>query len=249
MADKCNYFDLKFVFNESDVDSIIQNSIRALKPGYVCSLDGNNFAISQISEAHKNILNSALVNNCDSSWLPLFVNIIHGTHYEHYCGADLFFKYATDSMYSHMFLGSSTVTLNRLRDELGKINPKLQSSVFYELPYLQVDQFDYENIADMINTASPDFVWISLGAPKQEQFMFNLAPKLKKGVMFGAGAIFNFYANEPGLTRAPQFMVKLKMEWLYRVFQEPKKQSRRAITFLKVIPKALYQEYKSKRVK
>ena len=118
---------------------------------------------------------------------------------------------------------------------------------FETLPFRKVDEFDYVSIAQMINVDKPDIIWVSLGAPKQEKFMSLLLPHLDSGVMFGYGAIFNFFAEMPGLKRAPEFMVKMNLEWLFRIMQEPNKQFKRAKFFLSVLPKLIREEYKSKK--
>lgn len=88
-----------------------------------------------------------------------------------------------------------------------------------------MDEFDYEGIAKMINEDAPDIIWVSLGCPKQEQFMTKLLPYLKKGVMFGYGAIFNFYSGLDDVEKgAPKWVVNMKLQFIYRLFQSPKKQ-------------------------
>ena len=84
---------------------------------------------------------------------------------------------------------------------------------FETLPFRKVDEFDYQGIAQMINEDGPDIIWVSLGAPKQEMFMNRLQPYLHRGVMFGFGAIFNFNAGVGNVKRAPDWMLKLKLEW------------------------------------
>ena len=128
-----------------------------------------------------------------------------------------------------------------------KLDPKVADMRFEELPFRKVEDFDYQGIADMINQDAPDIIWVSLGAPKQENFMNRLQPYLNRGVMFGFGAIFNFYSgldNAP--KRAPQFMINLHLEWLDRIFREPKKQLRRCAMIAKTLPKVYVAEKRKK---
>lgn len=61
--------------------------------------------------------------------------------------------------------------------------------------------------------------------------------------MFGFGAIFNFYAGEVSEEKnAPKWMSNIKIEWLYRFFKNPQKQSKRISLFLKILPKAYKEE-------
>ena len=243
------YFGINFVFEHDRVDEIIDSHIREGKVGYVCSLDGNNFSTAQRFSEHMLVINSSIVNNCDSAWIPKIINCIYGTDYDNYCGADLFIKYIGKRKYKQFFLGSSRDVLDGLKKEMAKIDPAIENMRFEELPFRKVEDFDYEGIAAMINEDAPDIIWVSLGAPKQEQFMYRLKPYLKRGVMFGYGAIFNFYCGLDYVPRrAPRWMLKLSLEWLHRLILEPKKQSKRLSFIIKEFPKAIKKEYARKKV-
>jgi N-acetylglucosaminyldiphosphoundecaprenol N-acetyl-beta-D-mannosaminyltransferase len=114
------------------------------------------------------------------------------------------------------------------------------------LPFAKVEDFSYEEIASQINKIRPDIIWVSLGAPKQEIFMSKLLPFLDKGVMFGIGAAFNYYA---GILKEPTVRIgTLRIIWLMRLFEEPKKQFRRCWNFIRVIPILKREERKKKRL-
>ena len=70
----------------------------------------------------------------------------------------------------------------------------------------------------MINKADPDIIWIGLGAPRQEKWMFAHKGKFR-GVCVGVGAAFDFHAGT--IKRAPRWVQLLGLEWLYRMFQNP----------------------------
>ena len=93
-----------------------------------------------------------------------------------------------------------------------------------------------------------DIIWVALGAPKQEIFMSKLKPFLKRGVMIAVGAAFKFYS---GLEekRAPEWMVKHHLEFVYRIFSEPKKQLKRCSWIIITLPGLLLGEWKRKRKK
>ena len=120
---KKEYFNIGFVFEHDNVDSIIEEHIYNNKAGYVCSLDGNNFSIAMNDPEHLKVLNAAIVNNCDSTWVPTMVNRIYGTNYSNYCGADLFLNYIGRKKYKQFFLGSSRNVLDGLKKEMAKIDP------------------------------------------------------------------------------------------------------------------------------
>ena len=243
------YFNINYEFDQEMVDEIIFNKIENRRPGYVCSLDGTNLAIAHTKPDHLRILNEAIVNNCDSIWVPVFVNMIYGTKFKNYYGMDMFIKYISMKKFRQFFLGSTPEILQKLKEKLSNDDPDIKEMRFETLPFKAAEDFDYDQIGRMINEDRPDIIWVSLGAPKQEKFMSLLLPYLNQGVMFGFGAIFNMHAEIPELKRAPRYLIKLKLEWLYRVFQEPGKQIRRVSLILKILPKILRDELRKKALK
>ena len=82
---------------------------------------------------------------------------------------------------------------------------------------------------------------MALGAPKQERFAARLTPLLRRGVVIPVGAVFNFRAGL-GIRRAPQWMVRMHLEFIYRIFSEPRKQLRRVWQILRWTPSILREE-------
>ena len=74
-------------------------------------------------------------------------------------------------------------------------------------------------IVDEINRSGAKVLWVCLGAPKQELWMAEHRDSLKVGVMLGLGGSIDLYAGN--VKRAPKIMIKLKVEWLYRLIKEP----------------------------
>lgn len=84
---------------------------------------------------------------------------------------------------------------------------------------------DTPEIVARINAARPNLLFVALGNPKQELWMGRNAAKLDVPVMMGVGGAFNFIAGR--VRRAPRWMQRCGMEWLYRVRQEPRRLWRR----------------------
>ncbi|MEI5907587.1 WecB/TagA/CpsF family glycosyltransferase [Bacillus spongiae] len=85
-------------------------------------------------------------------------------------------------------------------------------------------------IASKISQYHPDFVFVALGSPKQEQWIQDHLPVFTKGIFMGVGGSFDVIAGE--MKRAPILWQKLNLEWLYRLIQEPSRWRR-----LLVLPK------------
>lgn len=102
--------------------------------------------------------------------------------------------------------------------------PGIQIAGMYSPPFRPLTDEEDAAVIKMINDAKPDFVWIGLGAPKQENWMAAHQGKID-GLMVGVGAGFDYHAGNIG--RAPEWMQKSNMEWLYRLIQDPRRLFRR----------------------
>jgi N-acetylglucosaminyldiphosphoundecaprenol N-acetyl-beta-D-mannosaminyltransferase len=238
------YFNVKIEFDKEIADNVIQDAISKGKTGYVCSIESNNLTVANKNLEFLTVVNGALINICDGSNLAKILGFLHKKPFSSYIGADLFLKYIRMCKYKQYFLGNTQEVLDGLKGNLSKIDPEISNMNFETLPFRNVEDFDYQSIADKINTNNPDIIWVSLGAPKQEFFMNRLQPYLKRGVMFGFGAIFNFNAGTGNVQRAPRWMLACKLEWLYRAYEEPKKNIPRYYHFLKKLPSLMKAELK-----
>ena len=83
---------------------------------------------------------------------------------------------------------------------------------------------DPAQVIERINASGADVVYVCLGAPKQEQFMKNHLEELNARFMIGLGGSLDVYSGT--LRRAPKWVRRCNMEWLYRMFQDPSRVSR-----------------------
>ena len=238
------YFNVLLEFDKAQLDKTIFEAIENGTVGYSCSVESNNLTVANKNPEFLKVLNGALVNNCDGSVLAKILGKIHHEPLDSYIGADIFIKYIKMKKFKQFFLGNTEEVLAGLRENLSKIDPKIADMRFETLPFRKVDEFDYQGIADMINAENPDIIWVSLGAPKQDMFMSRLQPYLKRGVMFGYGAIFNFNAGVGEVKRAPQWMLNLRLEWLHRALEQPQKNIPRYWNFVKILPRLIWEERK-----
>jgi N-acetylglucosaminyldiphosphoundecaprenol N-acetyl-beta-D-mannosaminyltransferase len=175
----------------------------------------------------------------------LYLKWIYGLHVEQYCGTDLFRDIIGLRRYRMAFLGGSQETLDALKKKLVEEGTDDTDMLFMELPFRAVEDFDYKDIANQVNAFGADIIWVSLGAPKQEQFMSRLTPHLMRGVAIAVGAAFKFYSGV-GERRAPQWMLDMHLEFVYRLLSSPRKQLRRCAGIVSTLPKLLWQEWRRK---
>ena len=125
-----------------------------------------------------------------------------------------------------MFVGSSEQVLALIKKRAAKDYPNLEV-LTYLPPYK--DEFTEEEsqaIVDAVNAAQPDLLWIGMTAPKQELWVWQHWKQLNINCHVGTiGAVFDFYAGTA--KRAPLWMQRHAMEWLYRLVKEPRRLWRR----------------------
>ncbi len=240
------YFNIRYEFDKNQIHNAI--AVRLSQPGsdYICVADGVILNNANRNNAYLDVVNGGMFSICDSSFVPLYIKWLYGIRYNQYCGSEIFKDIIASQKYRMIFLGTQQHILDGLKGQIMKFNPNVEKMKFIELPFRNVDEFDYPEIANLINNDHADIVWIALGAPKQEIFMANLKPYLNRGVMIAVGAAFKFYSGLD-VKRAPDWMVNNHLEFIYRIFSEPKKQLKRCSWILATLPGLLFSEWKRKK--
>ncbi|MFA6916029.1 MAG: WecB/TagA/CpsF family glycosyltransferase [Parachlamydiales bacterium] len=123
-----------------------------------------------------------------------------------------------------------TATIKNLKI-VGIATPRLAT----EGPLLAVEPERDALLLEQIHSAKPDLLLVNLGNPKQELWFARVSSELKVPASIGIGGCFSFLSGS--LLRAPEWMQKGGLEWLYRIFQEPGRLWKR---YFFGIPKALY---------
>lgn len=240
------YFNIRYEFDAESVHASIARQVQTGGADYICVADGVILNTANRNPDYLKVVNGGMFSICDSSYVPLYLKWIYGVHYQQYCGSQIFMDIVRMRKYRMIFMGTSQATLNGLKQKLTEVNPDVAGMQFIELPYRKVEEFDYEEIARTIEKDGADIIWVALGAPKQEIFMSKLKPHLKRGVMIAVGAAFKFYSGTD-VKRAPQWMVKHHLEFVHRIYKEPKKQLKRCWGIVSSLPGLLWGEWRRSR--
>ena len=130
----------------------------------------------------------------------------------------------TTSKYRHFFYGGgpgvAILLANTLKDKYG-----INVAGSYSPPFRTLSKVEDQEVVAHINATKPDVLWIGLGAPKQEYWMYEHRPRLRVPVLIGVGAAFDF--NTGRVRQAPRWMREHGLEWLFRLWQEPRRLWRR----------------------
>lgn len=113
-------------------------------------------------------------------------------------------------------LGASPERLQSLIENMNEQYPKLTIAGYHH-GFFQEDES--HSIIDHINKCKPDVLLVALGVPKQEKWIDQHKDQLNVPVMMGVGGLFDFYSG--AIPRAPLWMRRTGLEWLFRFYQEP----------------------------
>lgn len=134
---------------------------------------------------------------------------------------------AASKGYRNFFYGDTEETLQLLTTRLKEDLPDLQVVGLYSPPFRPLSPEEDAEIVRRINEARPDILWVGLGLPKQERWIFEHRDRLKVPVAVGVGAAFKFISGQ--VRRAPAWVGNHGLEWLWRFLHEPRKLWRRAL--------------------
>ncbi|WP_418747617.1 WecB/TagA/CpsF family glycosyltransferase [Frisingicoccus sp.] len=130
------------------------------------------------------------------------------------------FKMSVKHGWKHYFYGGTEECLKKLYNALQKNYPGIEVAGMYSPPFRPLTEGEDRAVIKRINETVPDFVWIGLGAPKQENWMAAHQGKVN-GFMVGVGAGFDFHAGI--INRAPEWLQNHNLEWAYRLMQDPRR--------------------------
>jgi len=134
----------------------------------------------------------------------------------------------TGKRYRHFFYGGAPnvpeLLANKMRQRYG-----IQVAGTYSPPFRKLTPEEEQTVAGMIHEASPDVLWVGLSTPKQEKWMWDFHDRVNVPAMIGVGAAFDFATGR--VRQAPAFMREHGLEWLFRLFSEPKRLWRRYLVY------------------
>ncbi len=152
------------------------------------------------------------------------------------CGADLMdcFCRVSGPAYRHFFYGGAPGVAESLARALHEKHGIVIAGT-YTPPFRALTNAEEQELASIVEAASPDVFWVGLSTPKQENWIYEHRHQLNVPVMVGVGAAFDM--NSGRTRRAPGWMRNYGLEWLHRLLSEPRRLWKR---YLFTIPKAMW---------
>lgn len=217
---------LKTNINVTDMDktiAYITDNLEELRGDYICVSNVHTTVMAFRDESYRKVQNSGAMALPDGQPLSIVSRRRGYSEAQRVPGPDLMpaiLHLSEEKGYRHYFYGSTPETLEKLRKVLLDRFPKLQIVGMYAPPFRPLTEEEDQEAVRQINESGADFVWVALGAPKQEKWMYEHRGRVN-GLMIGVGAAFDFIAGT--VRRAPMWMQKLCLEWVYRICQDPKR--------------------------
>jgi N-acetylglucosaminyldiphosphoundecaprenol N-acetyl-beta-D-mannosaminyltransferase len=201
--------------------SAILSFAKAKTSSYVCVAN-----VHMVMEAYENPHFATIVNNADlvtPDGMPLTkaIKAIYNEDQERVDGMSLLPILLSESEkndFSVYFYGSSQKLLDDTSKHLSVHYPKLKVAGLYSPPFRKLTPEEDKEVEEKITASGANIVFAVLGCPKQETWMASMKGKIP-AVMLGIGGALPVLVGQQ--KRAPIWMQKNSLEWLYRLAQEP----------------------------
>lgn len=205
---------------------VVEHSIDAGEGGYVCFANAHTVMEGHRDEGFRAITNGSLLSLADGKPVYWVTRWRSRGRAGHAPGPD-FFVHALKHrpQRRHFLYGSTPENLAQLTSSIRRDFPGAVICGAFSPPFRPLTDADRREHVRLIRESGAEYVWVGLGAPKQERWMAQMAAQLRPAVLLGVGAAFDFHSGR--VRRAPPVMRRLGLEWLHRLGQEPRRLWRR----------------------
>ncbi|MCI0540559.1 MAG: WecB/TagA/CpsF family glycosyltransferase, partial [Verrucomicrobiales bacterium] len=212
------------------VIQMIEEMVRSRRPHYFVTPNVDFLVQARHDIELRRILFDAHLVLCDGTPLLWASRLLGNPLRERVAGSDLvplLIRVAAEQGYRIFFLGGSPDTTAQAVERLRTQFPAGLIAGYYSPPFSELLEMNHDEIKQRIREAHPDLLFVSFGCPKQEKWIAMHHQSLGVPVSAGVGGTIDFLAGR--LSRAPQWMRRGGMEWLFRLGQEPRRLSQRYV--------------------
>ena len=222
----------------------IENMVRSGDPHYVVTANVDFLVQARKDVELRSILLDADLVLCDGTPLLWASRLLGNPLPERVAGADLtplLIELAEKKRLRLFFLGATPDSIEQAMSNLRHDHPDLRIAGHYSPPFRNLLEMDHDEIKRRISEARPDILFVAFGCPKQEKWIAMHYRQLGVPVAIGVGATIDFLARR--VTRAPLWMQRSGLEWVYRLAQEPRRLFRRYFTDLWVFGSGILAQW------
>ncbi len=209
---------------------------------YVCVANVHMFIEARHDADFSSVVKDAFLVTPDGKPLTWALRILHRIRQERVAGMDILpdlLEKSNRETIPVFFYGGKTSLLERAEEFLKKKYPELKVAGMYSPPFKSLSATEENEVVRMINDSGAKLVFVILGCPKQEKWMAKMKGRIH-AVMVGVGGALPVLVDLQ--KRAPKWMQRSGLEWLYRLGQEPKRLWRRYLSTNPVFIYLLFKE-------
>ena len=222
---------------------LVERMIASRRPHYLATANVDFVVRAQNDIELRRILFDADLVLCDGAPLVWASRLLGNPLPERVAGADLvpmLLERGKDTGLRVFFLGGTPDILERA---VANVRSKYRGVVIagaFAPPFKPLLEMDHAEITRRVADAKPDLLLVSFGCPKQEKWIWMHYRQLGVPVSVGVGATVDFLAG--AVSRAPVWMQRCGLEWVYRLCQEPRRLFKRYFTDIWVFGLAILRQ-------
>lgn len=231
IMETCNIMGIDIVVTDMEKTlHMIEEKLQEWRGKYICVANVHTTVTEHSDRKYRAVQQGAVMALPDGGPLSAYSREHGYTEAQRVTGPDLMreiLKISAQKGWSHYFYGSTQKTLDLLKQKIQERYPGTKIAGMYSPPFRELTPQEDAEIVKRINEAKPNFVWVGLGAPKQEIWMAAHENRVQ-ALMIGVGAAFDYEAGN--IKRAPLWMQQRNLEWLCRLMQDPRRLFKRYLT-------------------
>jgi N-acetylglucosaminyldiphosphoundecaprenol N-acetyl-beta-D-mannosaminyltransferase len=238
--------DVSFGSYNQFVSSIIRRAESRIS-SYVCVANVHMLLEAHHSPEFKEVVNGAYLVTPDGMPIAKAFKPLHKIKQERVDGMSLLpalLRESEKKALSVYFYGGTQGMLDKTADFIHKRYPNLHIAGTYSPPFRNLTNLEMDAVAEKINSSGAGLVFVVLGCPKQEYWMYQMQGRIPCTMVGIGGALPVMIGIQK---RAPEWMQKHSLEWLFRLHQEPRRLFKRYFMtnshFLYLIAQAKIKSY------
>ena len=203
--------------------SFVAENLDSLGGQYVCASNVHTTVMARENAHYMNVQSESVMSLPDGKPLSVVGRRKMACPMEKVTGTHFMQNIFTDERFTekkHYFYGTTQENLENMIAKVRVDYPELAICGYEPSVFRELSDEEVVELAGRINDAQADFIWIAIGAPRQEILMHRLKGKVN-GLMTGVGGAFNILAGV--VSDAPMWMQNAGLEWLYRLLKEPRR--------------------------
>lgn len=204
------------VTSPEEVQDFILKKIKSQKGGYSAAINALKILKYNEDELTKKTIDNAMLQTPDGFGAQLAFKVLYRKRVIKLDLPGLILNLAHKHQLKVFFLGTTEennyLAVEKIKSAYSNIEVVGRANGFFS---------NNNEIINKLEQTKPQIVMISMGSPKQEILSAEITNKLDNIIFIGSGGRLDILAGK--LNRAPDILIKLNLEWLYRLIKEPKR--------------------------